>query len=83
MNPASSKRSYDPIALQEDRCAQVLGVPSGATETEIEQAYRQLMAKYHPDKVADLGDEFRRLANDKFEEIEEAYAILKQARSVK
>jgi DnaJ-domain-containing protein 1 len=47
LNPASSKPSYDPIALQEERCAEVLGVRRSATDTEIEQAYRQLMAKYH------------------------------------
>ena len=83
MNPASSKPSYDPIALQEERCAQVLGVRSGATKTEIEQAYRQLLAKYHTDKITGLGDELRRLANEKIEDIEEAYAILKRARGVK
>jgi DnaJ-domain-containing protein 1 len=83
MNSALSKPSYDPVALQEERCAQVLGVRSGASETEIEQAYRQLLAKYHPDKITDLGDEFRRLASEKIEDIEEAYAILKRARSVK
>ena len=83
MNSPSSKPSYDPIALQEERCAQVLGVRSGASETEIEQAYQQLITKYHPDKVTDLGDEFRRLAKEKIEEIEEAYAILKRARGAK
>ena len=83
LNPASSKPSYDPIALQEERCAEVLGVRRGATDTEIEQAYRQLMAKYHTDKATDLGDEFRRLANEKIEDIEEAYTVLKRARSAK
>jgi DnaJ-domain-containing protein 1 len=82
MNPPSSTLRYDPIALQQDRCAQVLGVRPGASEIEIEQAYRQLLAKYDPAKITDLGDEFRQLANQKLEDIEEAYAILKQARSV-
>ena len=82
MNSASSKSSYDPVALQQERCAQVLSVRSGATESEIEQAYQRLLAKYHPDKTTGLGDEFRRLANEKIEEIEEAYAILKRARSI-
>lgn len=80
MNRASSKSSYDPIALQEERCARLLGVRPGASEPEIEQAYQQLLAKYDADKVTDLGDEFRRLANEKITDIEEAYGILKQAR---
>lgn len=83
MNSTSAKSNYDPIALQKERCAQVLGVRSGATESEIEQAYRQSMAKYQPDKISNLGDEFSRLAGEKISEIEEAYAILKQDRSVK
>ncbi|HEV8726306.1 MAG TPA: DnaJ domain-containing protein [Candidatus Binatia bacterium] len=83
MNPASSKPSYDPIALQEERCAQVLGIRSGATESEIEQAYQQLSAKYHPDKITELGDEFTHLASEKIKDIEEAYTILKRARSAK
>ena len=83
MTPAPSKPVYDPLALQEERCAQVLGVRSGATESEIEQAYQQLLAKYHPDKIATLGDDFRRLAKDKIEEIEEAYTILKRRTGAK
>jgi len=78
MTPAPSKPRYDPLALQEERCAQVLGIRSGASSAEIEQAYRQLLEKYQPDKVAGLGDDFRRLASEKIEEIEEAYALLKQ-----
>ena len=79
--PASS--GYDPIALQEERCAQVLGVRPGATAIEIEQAYQQSLAKYHADKLADRGDEFRRLADEKIQEIEEAYGTLKQGRGAK
>jgi DnaJ-domain-containing protein 1 len=81
MNPVSSKPSYDPIALQEERCTSLLGIPSDATETEIEQAYQQFLTKYHSDKFTELGDEFTRLANDKIEDIKEAYTILKRARS--
>lgn len=84
VDPASSMAGHEPVSLDDgEKCTQVLGVKSGATEAEIEQAYHQLLAKYHPDKVTDLGEEFRRLAKEKTREIEESYAFLKRRRGIK
>ena len=47
---------------------QILGLQKGANKDEIKKAFRQLAAKYHPDKKT--GDETR------FKEISEAYAVL-------
>lgn len=55
----------------------VLGVPRDASAEEIKRAYRELANKYHPDKVTHLGDEFRKLAEERFKEIQEAYQKLK------
>ncbi len=38
-----------------------------------DKAYRQLSMKYHPDKVAHLGAEFKRVAEEKMKEINAAY----------
>ncbi len=54
----------------------VLGVDKNASQEDIKKAYRQLVNKYHPDKVAHLGDEFQKLADRRFKEIQEAYQIL-------
>lgn len=54
----------------------VLNVPRNASPEEIKKAYRQLANKYHPDKVLHLGEEFRKLAEKRFKEIEEAYREL-------
>ena len=51
----------------------VLGVSSDASPEEIKNAYRQLVSKYHPDKVGHLGDEFKELAERRFKEIQSAY----------
>lgn len=50
---------------------QVLGVPSGATEKEIWNAYRRLAMKYHPDR--NPGDPE---AEEKFKEVQWAYETL-------
>lgn len=55
---------------------EVLGVSRGASPEEIRHAYRELANKYHPDKVAHLGDEFQQLAERRFKEIQEAYQTL-------
>jgi len=57
---------------------QVLQVPKDASGEEITRAYRKLAAKYHPDKVAHLGEEFKTLAESRFKEIQAAYDRLKQ-----
>jgi len=49
----------------------VLGVAKGASAEEIKKAYRKLALKYHPDR--NKGD---KQAEDKFKEINEAYAVL-------
>jgi uncharacterized membrane protein YkvA (DUF1232 family) len=55
---------------------EILGISQGASKEEIKAAYRKLAGKYHPDKVAHLGDEFRLLAEKRFKEIQEAYQTL-------
>jgi curved DNA-binding protein len=50
---------------------QILGLKKGASNEEIKKAYRKLAVKYHPDK--NPGD---KEAEEKFKEINEAYAVL-------
>jgi len=56
---------------------QILGIERGASQEQINQAFRHLAAKYHPDKVQYLGDEFKALAEERFKEIQRAYDELK------
>jgi uncharacterized membrane protein YkvA (DUF1232 family) len=55
----------------------VLGIGRDASREEIKRAYRRLASKYHPDKVIHLGEEFRKLAEKRFKEIQMAYQELK------
>lgn len=54
----------------------VLGVGPDASPEEIKAAYRDLANRYHPDKVAHLGEEFQNLAESRFKEIQAAYREL-------
>jgi DnaJ like chaperone protein len=59
----------------------VLGVKPDASAEQIRAAYTQLMLKYHPDRVAHLGEEFQRLAHRKTLAITDAYNTLKQQKT--
>jgi preprotein translocase subunit Sec63 len=45
---------------------EVLGVQPGASEVQIRDAFHRLAIHYHPDKVHHLGEEFERVAKEKF-----------------
>ncbi len=60
------------------RAWQVLGVSPDAGVEEIKIAYRQLSLQNHPDKVANLGPEFVRMAEEKFKSIQEAYEEIRR-----
>ena len=51
---------------------QVLGISPSATNEEVKQAYRKMALKYHPDRVATLGDDIKQKAEETFKRINEA-----------
>ena len=57
----------------EEDCAKILGLVGNYTPEDAKSAYRTLIAQYHPDKVALMGDEIREVAERKAKEINEAY----------
>lgn len=60
----------------------VLGIEPSATEEEIKKAYRQMAIRYHPDKVAQMGEEYQKGAKEKFQKVQEAYEAIKKARGI-
>ncbi|MDO9001307.1 MAG: TerB family tellurite resistance protein [Bacteroidota bacterium] len=56
----------------------VLGIENNATEEDIKKAYRQMVVRYHPDKVIHMGEEYQKGAKEKFQKIQEAYENIKK-----
>ncbi len=65
---------------EESRAYQILGLSPGASEGEVRSAYRKLAAQYHPDTVANLGEEFVKVAEEKFKLINQAYEDIRRER---
>ena len=57
----------------EEQYYAVLGLEPGAEFAQINNAYRKLSMQYHPDKVGHLGEEFKKVAEEKMKEINVAY----------
>jgi DnaJ-class molecular chaperone len=57
----------------------VLGVSETATQLGIKAAYRDLLKQIHPDTVATLSPDLRRIAEGATEDIIEAYSVLSDA----
>ena len=65
-----------------DSAYAVLEISSSATDDEVKNAYRRMAMKYHPDKVATLGPDVQKAAEEKFRKIQEAYETIKKQRGM-
>jgi len=62
----------------EEEYQQILGVAVGDSPETVRKKYKELLAKYHPDKVQHLGIEFQEMAEKKTKEIMEAYEFFRK-----
>ena len=60
----------------------VLEIDSAASDDEVKKAYRDMARKFHPDKVEHIGEDFKKLAEEKFKSINEAYTDIKKERNI-
>jgi DnaJ like chaperone protein len=59
-----------------------LEISPSSSNDEVKKAYRRMAMKYHPDKVANAGEDIRQQATEKFRGINEAYEHIKQQRGL-
>lgn len=59
---------------------EVIGVPRSATNDEVKRAFREKIARNHPDKVQHMSREFQDLADKRMKSITAAFEKIKQLR---
>ena len=60
----------------------VLEIAPTATDDEVRAAYKRMVVKHHPDRVASLGEDIRAAAEKKMREINEAKELIYKARGI-
>lgn len=59
----------------------VLGITKDATDTQVKKAYRKMAVKYHPDKLQGVSEDIKKLAEEKFMKVKEAYEQIMKGRN--
>ena len=81
-----SKTEVDSIFAQfrpsNDSNYKILEITPDATNDEVKKAYRKMAIKYHPDKVATLGEDIQKAAEEKFKAISQAYEAICRERGM-
>ncbi|MGI6342495.1 MAG: TerB family tellurite resistance protein [Bacteroidales bacterium] len=61
---------------------EILEIKPDASDEDVKKAYRRMALKYHPDKVAHLGENVQKAANEKFLKLQKAYDNIKKERNM-
>jgi DnaJ like chaperone protein len=65
-----------------DSAYKILEIEPTSSDEEVKKAYRRMAMKYHPDKLATMGEEIEKAAEGKFKKVNEAYETIKKERNI-
>jgi DnaJ like chaperone protein len=81
-----NRNDYESIkamfAKDEKAAYRILDVSPSVSNDELKRAFRKMANKFHPDKVAHLGVEMQKLAEEKFKAVNDAYQQIKKDRGI-
>ena len=67
---------------ESDAAYKILEINKNVTDDEVKKAYRKMAKKYHPDRLQDIGEEHKKAAKEKFQNIQKAYENIKNERNI-
>ena len=65
-----------------DSAYKILEIDKSASDDEVKKAFRTMAKKYHPDKLMDMDDAYRKGAEEKFQNVQEAYETIQKERGL-
>jgi DnaJ like chaperone protein len=65
-----------------DNAYKILEIEKSASDSEVKKAYRTMAKKYHPDKLMDMDEAYRKGAQEKFRKVQEAYETIRKERGM-
>lgn len=65
-----------------DSAYKILEIEKSASNDEVKKAFRTMVKKYHPDKLMDMDDAYRKGAEEKFRNVQEAYEQIQKERGI-
>ncbi|MBG0783453.1 MAG: TerB family tellurite resistance protein [Bacteroidales bacterium] len=83
INPSDFDAIKAMFVKETNSAYKILEIQPEASDAEVKKAYREMALKFHPDKVSHLGDEVRKAAEAKFQEVTAAYEKIKKERNLK
>ena len=70
------------FAKDENAAYRILEIDPSTSDKHVKEAYRKMANKYHPDKVAHLGQKMQTVAEEKFKSVNDAYQQIKKDRNL-
>ena len=70
------------FAKDENAAYRILEIDPSTSDKQVKEAYRKMANKYHPDKVAHLGQKMQTVAEEKFKSVNDAYQQIKKDRNL-
>ncbi|PQJ31623.1 molecular chaperone DjlA [Nonlabens arenilitoris] len=65
-----------------DNAYKILEIDKSVPDHEVKKAYRTMAKRYHPDKLMDMDEAYRKGAEEKFRKVQEAYEIVRKERGM-
>ncbi len=66
----------------QDNAYKILEIDKSVPDHEVKKAYRTMAKKYHPDKLMDMDEAYRKGAEEKFRKVQEAYETIRMERGM-
>ena len=82
LTKADSDSIFAIFKPKNDANYKILEIAPSATDDEVKKAYRKMAVKYHPDKVATLGEDVQKAAEEKFKAVAQAYDAICKERGI-